>query len=301
MSSDVSRRDFLVHAGLAAAVCAMAPPLRAAAPRYKLALGQWSFHRSLQAGKMDNLAFAPMAKRDLGFDGVDYVNSFFKTRAGDAAYLADMKKRAADAGVENVLILIDDEGVLGDPDAAVRTKAIDNHKRWVEAAKALGCSGIRVNAHGRGTPDEQQRYTAEGVRPLCEFAATHAIDILIENHGGISSNGAWLAALVKRIDHPRCASLADFGNWELGNGQWYDRYKGVAELVPMAKAISVKAHSFDAQGNETRTDFAKMFKIVVDGGYRGPYLEIEYEGDGLSEADGVRKAKALVERTLAAL
>jgi L-ribulose-5-phosphate 3-epimerase len=298
----IDRREFLARAGaVTVAAGAFGSPLGAAAPTYKLALGQWSFHRALFAKKMDNLDFAGVAKRDFGFEGVDYVNQFFKDKAGDKAYLAEMKKRAADAGVRGDLILIDVDGLLGDPDPKARAAAIDVHKQWVEAAKLVGCRGIRVNAHGKGLPDEQRKHTAEGVRALATFAAQHDIDVLIENHGGVSSDGAWLAALVKEIDHPRVGTLPDFGNWSLGDGNWYDRYKGVAELMPQAKAVSVKAHAFDAQGNETQTDFPKMLKIVVDGGYKGEFLEVEYEGEGLSEADGIRAAKKLLEKTLAAL
>jgi L-ribulose-5-phosphate 3-epimerase len=302
----IDRRKFLVHAGaLTVAAGVLRAPLEAApaasAPKYRLSLGQWSFHRALFAKKLDNLDFAATAKRDFGFEGVDYVNQFFRDKADDKAYLAEMKKRATDAGVESDLVLVDVDGLLGDPDQTSRQAAIDVHKQWVEAAKLLGCRGIRVNAHGKGTPDEQRKQTAEGVRTLAEFAAPLGIDILIENHGGVSSDGAWLAALVKEVGHPGVGTLPDFGNWSLADGTWYDRYKGVAELMPQAKAVSVKAHAFDAQGNETQTDFAKMLKIVIDGGYKGEFLEIEYEGEALSEADGIRATKKLLEKTLAAL
>jgi sugar phosphate isomerase/epimerase len=300
MSTHSDRRAFLRNASLATVAVGT---LRdsAAAPSYKLALGQWSFHRALRKGELDNLDFAARARRELGFDGVDYVNTFFKDRVGDTNYLGEMRKRARDAGAASVLILIDGEGDVGDPDEAKRRQAVENHKRWVEAAKFLGCRGIRINAHSRGTPEEQRKLCAAGARALTEFAATHAIDILIENHGGLSSDGSWLAALVKEIGHPRCGTLPDFGNWNLGDGRSYDRYRGVAELLPWAKAVSVKAHDFDAAGNETQTDYARMFKIVVDGGYRGEFLEIEYEGDELGEAEGIEATRRLVEKVFSAL
>jgi sugar phosphate isomerase/epimerase len=300
MSSPVDRRGFLVAAGATLASAAGVSRRAAAAPKYQLTLGQWSFHRALQKKQLDNLDFAARAK-ELGFDGVDYVNSFFKDKSRDSAYLAEMKKRSDGAGLVNDLILIDGEGAIGDPEAAARAKAVDNHKRWVEAAKALGCRGIRINAESRGTPDEQRRLVVEGTRALTEFADTLGLEILIENHGGLSSDAVWLDSVVRGVKHAKCGSLADFGNWNLGGDKWYDRYKGVAELVPTAKGISVKAHAFDAKGNETETDFAKMMKIVVDGGYKGRFLEIEYEGDGLSEIEGTRAARALLQRTLAAL
>jgi L-ribulose-5-phosphate 3-epimerase len=300
MQPSILRRDFLFQLGVGSVAFGALGSRGVAAPSYKLALGQWSFHRALQKRTLDNLDFVAIA-RELGFDGVDYVNQFFKDKAQDLAYLGEMKRRAAGAGVANVLILIDGEGALGSPDKAARRQAIENHKRWVDAAKVLGCRGIRVNAESEGSPAEQRKLVVEGARGLTEYAALHDIDILIENHGGISSDGRWLAAVVKDVNHPRCGSLPDFGNWDMGGGKWYDRYDGVRELLPTAKAISVKAHAFDAQGNETETDYAKMLKIVIDGGYRGEFLEIEYEGDKLGEAEGIRATKALVERTLAAL
>jgi sugar phosphate isomerase/epimerase len=297
-SNALDRRDFLLAAG--AVVAAASLPARAAAPKYEITLGQWSFHRALLAKELDNLDFAAKAA-ELGFQGVDYVNTFFKDKATDRAYLAEMKKRSDGAGLVNDLILIDGAGAIGDPDAAARSTALDHHKRWVEAAKALGCRGIRINAISKGTPDEQRQRVIEGTRALVEFADQQGLEILLENHGGLSSDAKWLDSVVRGVAHARCGSLADFGNWNLGGGKWYDRYQGVAELVPTAKGISVKAHGFDANGNDTKTDFAKMMKIVVDGGYRGRFLEIEYEGDGLSETEGTRAAKVLLERTLAAL
>jgi sugar phosphate isomerase/epimerase len=310
----IHRREFLKHgaalmagaAGIAGVVgttaCASTSSARPAGDRraaYKLALGQWSLHRALRAGTLDNLDFAPMARRDFGFDGVDYVNTFFKDRATDRAYLAEMRKRADDVGIVNVLILVDGEGAVGDPDPAKRQQAIDAHLRWVDAARSLGCRGIRINAVSQGSPDEQRRLVADGARRLAELAASRDIDILIENHGGLSSNGAWLASLIREVNHPRCGSLPDFGNWDMGGGTMYDRYEGVAELLPTAKAVSVKSHDFDAEGRETRTDYDRMLGLVRDT-YRGEYLEIEYEGDRLGEAEGIRATKRLVERVLAA-
>jgi len=294
------RRDFLLAASAAVAAVASLPSRAATVPKYEITLGQWSFHRALLAKELDNLDFAVKAA-ELGFQGVDYVNTFFKDKATDRAYLAEMKKRSDGAGLVNDLILVDGAGAIGDADAAGRAKALDNHKRWVEAAKALGCRGIRINALSSGTPDEQRQRVIEGARALAEFADGQSLEILIENHGGLSSDALWLDSVVRGVAHPRCGSLADFGNWNLGEDKWYDRYKGVAELVPTAKGISVKAESFDASGNDTKTDFAKMMKIVVDGGYRGRFLEIEYEGKGLSETEGTRAAKVLLDRTLAAL
>ena len=299
-----SRRTFLA-AGASAAAALAAAPLRSAAadpapaaakePLFKISLAQWSLHTTLFAGKLDNLDFPRAAKQQFGIEAVEYVNQFFKDKATDAAYLAEMKKRAADAGVRSLLIMIDGEGHLGDPDEAKRTQAVENHYKWVEAAKLLGCHSIRVNAASSGSYDEQIKLAADGLRRLTEFGAGHDLNVIVENHGGLSSNGAWLAAVMKKVDHPRCGTLPDFGNFRVSPDEQYDRYKGVKEMMPFAKAVSAKSHEFDEQGNEKHTDFKRMVKIVLDAGYHG-YIGIEYEGSALSEPEGIRATKRLLER-----
>jgi len=244
---------------------------------------------------MTNLDFAQQATTVYGIDAVEYVNQFFKDKAKDTAYLSEMKKRCDDNGVKSLLIMCDGEGALGDPDTAARTKAVENHYRWIEAAKFLGCHSIRVNAQSKGTPDEQRNLVADGLRRLSEFGATHGINVIVENHGGLSSNGQWLASVMKQVNHPRCGTLPDFGNFRIGPGEEYDRYKGVEELMPFAKGVSAKSNEFDAQGNEVRTDYGRMLKIVLGAGYNG-YIGIEYEGSKLSEAEGVMATKKLLER-----
>jgi L-ribulose-5-phosphate 3-epimerase len=199
--------------------------------------------------------------------------------------------------VKSLLIMCDGEGALGDPDAAKRQTAVENHYRWVEAAKFLGCHSIRVNAESRGSWDEQRDRAADGLRKLTEFAAPHGINVIVENHGGLSSNGQWLAATIKQVAHPRCGTLPDFGNFRISDTEEYDRYKGVAELMPFAKGVSAKSNDFDDKGNEVRIDYARMLKIVLDAGYKG-FIGIEYEGDRLSEADGVRATLNLLKRYL---
>jgi sugar phosphate isomerase/epimerase len=168
--------------------------------------------------------------------------------------------------------------------------------RWVEAAKYLGCHSIRVNAQSQGTPEEQRELASEGLRRLTEFAAGRDINVIVENHGGLSSTGVWLASVIREVDHPRCGTLPDFGNFQIQEDEWYDRYRGVAELMPFAKAVSAKSHDFDEHGDERHTDYLRMLRIVLDAGYRG-YVGIEYEGSEIGEPDGIRKTKALLERT----
>jgi sugar phosphate isomerase/epimerase len=303
-----SRREFL--AASAAVGAAAALPLWAAAqeksaekkdPLFKISLAEWSLHRTLRAGKLDNKDFAKTAKMDFGIEAIEYVNQFFKDKAKDAAYIGELKKRAEDLGVKTLLIMCDGEGALGDADEARRTKAVENHYRWVEAAKELGCHSIRVNAQSDNKLafEEQQKLAADGLRRLSEFAAPHGLNVIVENHGGLSSNGQWLAGVMKLVDKKNCGTLPDFGNFNLGGGKQYDRYLGVDELMPFAKAVSAKSYDFDADGNDTAIDYFKMMDIVVKKhGYHG-YCGIEYEGSRLSEADGIMATKKLLEKVLA--
>jgi L-ribulose-5-phosphate 3-epimerase len=264
-------------------------------PIFKISLAQWSLHRGLKDGSIDHLDFAAIANREFDIQAIEFVNSFFKDKARDSAYLKEMNLRAADNGVLHNLIMVDGEGALGHADEAERDKAIENHKRWVEAAKVLGCRSIRVNAQSQGTWDEQMDRAADGLSRLTKFAEPFGINVIVENHGGFSSNGQWLAGVMKKVGLPTCGTLPDFGNFDLGGGKEYDRYKGVFELMPFAKAVSAKSHDFDSDGNETHTDYRRMMKIVVDAGYHD-FVGIEYEGSKLDEFAGIRATKALLEK-----
>ncbi|MEQ8786724.1 MAG: sugar phosphate isomerase/epimerase family protein [Pirellulaceae bacterium] len=292
----IDRRRFLGQASAAVAVAGVTGPLLNSAraadqqPLFKISLAEWSLHRTIFDGKLDHLDFAKTAKEEFGIEAVEYVNQFFKNKAQDKKYLAEMKKRAADLGVTSLLIMIDGEGRLGDPDDAKRKEAVENHFKWIEAAKFLGCHAIRVNAASAGEYDEQLKLAADGLRSLSEVGAKHDISVIVENHGGLSSNGKWLAAVIKKVDLPNCGTLPDFGNF-----REYDRYQGVAETMPFAKAVSAKSHDFDDEGNETQTDYLKMMKIVLDAGYHG-WVGVEYEGRMLDEYAGTRATKKLLER-----
>ncbi|RMH10568.1 MAG: sugar phosphate isomerase/epimerase [Planctomycetota bacterium] len=291
----ISRRQVIAGLVAAAAAPAFAHDNRRE-PLFKISLAQWSLHRTIwDERRIDHLDFAKVARTEFGIGAIEYVNSFFKDKATDAGYLAEMNARARDYEVKQLLIMVDGEGALGDADESKRMQAVDNHKRWVEAAKVLGCATIRVNAASSGSPEEQQDRAADGLHRLCAFASDFDINVIVENHGGLSSNGAWLAGVIKKVDLPNCGTLPDFGNFDLGGGRQYDRYKGVSELMPYAKAVSAKSHDFDASGNEIHTDYRRMMKIVVDAGYRG-YVGIEYEGKKLDEYAGIRATKKLLEK-----
>lgn len=259
-------------------------------PLYKISLAEYSLHRMIGSGKLDHLDFPAFMQKEFAIDAAEYWNRPFFEKAKDKDYLTDMKKRAADAGVKNLLIMIDGEGNLGDPDEKARLEAVEKHYKWVEAAKFLDCHSIRVNAASKGTFEEQMKLAADGLGRLSEFAGGMGLNVIVENHGGLSSNGMWLAGVMKMVDRPNCGTLPDFGNF--GD---YDRYKGVTEIMPYAKDVSAKSHEFDAEGNETRTDYYKMMKIVVDSGYRG-YVGIEWEGGKPDEVEGVKLTQRLLEK-----
>lgn len=307
----LSRRQLLRGATCAVAGTALWPALRSAAfaadpaPLFRISLAEWSLHRTIRAGKLDALDFAKVAKEEFGIDGIEYVNQFFKDKAKDQAYLEQMKQRAADHGVKSLLIMVDGEGALGDANDEKRKQAVENHKQWVEAASFLGCHSIRVNASSSGTYEEQLDRAADGLLQLTLFAEQFNLNVLVENHGGLSSNGAWLTAVMRKVDHPHCGTLPDFGNFGINRdkGEWYDRYQGVEELMEFAQAVSAKSYDFD-DAHPTTTydrkwkqehDLLKMMQIVVDAGYRG-YVGIEYEGADPDEYAGIRKTKQILEQ-----
>jgi sugar phosphate isomerase/epimerase len=307
MSAHFSRRHFLASASLATA--AMAIPrfslgMTAESAPFKISLAQWSLNRSIRnEKKLTNLDFPQVAKEEFGIDAVEYVNQFFADKAKDNTYLSELKQRAADQGVKSLLIMVDGEGNLGDPNEEARAKTVDNHKKWVDAAKFLGCHSIRVNAGSSGSFEEQQKLASDGLRKLSEYAAGQSMNVIVENHGGLSSDGSWLAGVMKMVDMENCGTLPDFGNFYIERGEnpkQYDRYKGVDELMPFAKAVSAKTYDFDESGNETTIDYPKMMDIVLGHGYSG-YVGIEYEGGRLSEYEGVRKSKELLEKCMALL
>jgi L-ribulose-5-phosphate 3-epimerase len=260
---------------------------------FKISLAQWSWHKRLfgQAEpKLDNLDFAKEA-HTLGIKAVEYVNIFFMDKGNDTKYLAQMKKRAEDLGVKSVLIMCDDEGALGDPEPRLRSRAVNNHHKWIRAAKYLDCHSIRVNAYSKGSDDEQQKLAADGLRRLSEYAAGHDINVIVENHGGLSSDGRWLTGVIKKVDLPNCGTLPDFGNFPPET----DIYDAVKMMMPYAKSVSAKSYDFDEKGDETKIDYYRIIKIVLDAGYKG-YVGIEFEGERLSETDGIIATKKLLEK-----
>ena len=297
----MQRREFLKKTAVAAGAVGFMPIAKAPIYRpwegelFKISLAQWSLARAFFSQERDPLDFAAIAKNEFGIDGIEYVNQFFMDKANDMVYLGELKSRAEGEGVKNVLIMCDREGNLGDPDDANRIQAVENHYKWIEAAAFLGCHSIRVNAASSGTREEQMKLAADGLHRLCEYGDLHGQNVIVENHGGLSSDGEWLVGVMKLVDHPRCGTLPDFGNFFVSREVIYDKYTGVEELMPYAKGVSAKTHEFDEDGNETNTDVLRMMKIVLDAGYRG-YVGIEYEGRTLGADDGIRATHNLLKR-----
>jgi len=289
--SSLNRRDFLVGSLATGASLVSGFSLAAPAkPWFEISLAEWSLHRALFGGQFTNLDFPKIAKQEYGIDAVEYVNQFFKDKATDEKYLKDLDDRCKSEGVKSVLIMCDGEGGMGDPDPKARYKAVQNHYKWVAAAKYLGCHSIRVNAYSTGKPEEQAKLCADGLAQLGQYAAQFKIGVIVENHGGLSSHGDWLADVMKRVGMKNVGTLPDFGNF-----YEYDRYKGTEDMMPYAKGVSAKSHDFGSDGKETGIDYFRIMEIVRKAGYKGR-VGIEYEGDRMSEPDGIRATKALLEK-----
>ena len=265
-----------------------------------ISLAEWSLNKELRNGKMTNLDFPVYTKETYDIHAVEYVNQFFMDKAKDKKYLDELNTICDDNGVKQLLIMIDREGGLAEIDEKVRTQSVENHYKWVEAAKHLGCHSIRVNAYGTGTREETAAAAVDGLGRLSEFAKDFDINIIVENHGGFSSDGQWLSGVAKQINMDNFGTLPDFGNFcversDDGCAVEYDKYKGIEELMPFAKAVSAKSHDFDADGNETDKDYERIMNIVKAAGYKG-YIGIEYEGSNLSADEGIMATKKLLER-----
>jgi len=271
-------------------------------PFFKLSLAQWSLHKALFAKEMDNLDFPAKAK-SMGFEGVEWVAHFFTDKATDKAYLQQMKDSTDAAGVKNLLIMIDGKGDLASEDKTERDKAVETHKDWVNAAKFLGCHSIRVNLFGSKDPAKWHTAAVDGLGRLAKYGASQGINVIVENHGGLSSDSEKLVAVMKEIDLSNCGTLPDFGNFCIarkGGDNWkgecineYDKYLGTKQMMPYAKAVSAKSYDFDENGQETKIDFAKMLNIVRDFKYDG-FIGVEYEGEVLGEEEGIKATRDLL-------
>ncbi|MBI9070224.1 MAG: sugar phosphate isomerase/epimerase [Melioribacteraceae bacterium] len=315
----MDRRTFLKSAiGIAATsnLIACADLLGSKKELFQISLAEWSLHNTIfgeklqslgwsemhkalredsekaLSGTISNLDFPVVARQRFGIEAVEYVNQFFIDKAHDEKYLTKLNNIVKQEGVKNVLIMIDAEGSLGTSNVEERNIAIKNHLKWVDCAAFLGCHSIRVNTYGDGSEEEQMKNSADSLNQLAQYGDKQSINILVENHGGFSSDSNWLSKVMKLADHKRVGTLPDFGNFP----DEADIYKEIKQLMPFAKGVSAKSSKFDENGNEVRIDYEKMMKIVLDAGYRG-YVGIEFGGEREFEEDGIKKTKALLEKT----
>ena len=296
----INRRQFIANTALAG--MAMTSPfftrqaLAGDKPLFRISLAQWSLNKSFFGGTLDPVEFAAISARTFGIEAIEYVNQFYADTLNDAL-VKELRRRADDEGVVSNLIMIDREGALGNPDKKARQTAVENHYKWADAAHVLGCRSIRVNAQSEGSWDEQMKLAADGLHSLAEYCKKLGLYVLVENHGGLSSNAQWLAGVMEMADHDGVGTLPDFGNFVIDRetGESYDPYKGTAELMPYAKAVSAKTRDFDEDGNEATIDYLRMMTIVKEAGYTD-WVGIEYEGKNLPEETGIRKTQALLER-----
>ncbi|NND15937.1 MAG: sugar phosphate isomerase/epimerase [Eudoraea sp.] len=281
-----------------------------ATPFFELSLAQWSMHRMIREDNVDPYTFAEKAK-GWGFSGLEYVSQLYRQELEAADYSEEAMQSFVDRcnaeaekhGMTNVLIMVDGEGDLSSDDEATRNEAIEQHKKWIDAAAAMGGHSIRVNLSGSDIPETWVANSVDGLGRLAEYGAEKNINVIVENHGGLSSNASLLAEVMEKIGKPNCGTLPDFGNFcirrndpadgRAGCAEEYDRYQGVTELMPHAKAVSAKSHDFDENGNETNTDYVRILQIVKDAGYTG-FIGVEYEGSGMSEEGGIIATRDLL-------
>lgn len=274
-------------------------------PFFKLSLAQWSLHRTFNEDAVDPFKFAEISK-EMGFEGVEYVNHLYAKQIESLGFdvvIDSLKSLSKTHSMRNVLIMVDNEGDLASPDEAERDRAVENHKKWIDAAEKLGCHSIRVNTFGTNDPKEWLPSVVDGLKKLSTYAATKNINVLCENHGWLSSDAPLLMEAIDMVNMENCGTLPDFGNWcvKRKDGatwgeceeEYPDKYQGLELLLTEAMAVSAKAYDFDENGNETTLDFPRIMKLVKDSGYTG-YIGVEYEGDRLSEKEGIMAIKDLL-------
>lgn len=313
----ITRRTFIKNTALACAILNL-PNFTYSKSRnnqFKISLAEWSLHNTIFGnsrerlgwekfaeglrtdsqstlnGKISNLDFPVVARNDFEIEAVEYVNQFFLDKARDEKYLSELNNICAQEGVTNLLIMVDMEGNLAASDKEERLNSIENHKKWIDAAAFLGCHSIRVNLYGDGSSEEQGENSADSLNALAEYGDKHGVNVIVENHGGYSSDPDWIVRVMKSVNHTRVGTLPDFGNFP----DEVDKYDAVYKMMPYAKGVSAKSTKFDEDGNEANIDYMKMMKIVLDSGYDG-YVGIEFGGSMEEEYEGIRKTKNLLER-----
>ena len=276
---------------------------------FKFSLAQWSLNEAIREHGLDPFTFAKEAA-DMGFEGLEYVNHLYESSYKDAPNLLDamkgltakLKSTSAAAGVKNLLMMIDNEGDLGIQDEKERLVGVENHKKWIDCIKELGGHSIRLNVFGEGTAEEQAAASADSLRRLGEYGKDMGINVLVENHGHMSSDPDWLVAVMKDVNMDNVGTLPDFGNWCMKRpegvrwGECLEEYpdyvEGTKKLMPFAKAVSAKSYEFNDKGEQDKIDYFKMIKMVKETGYTG-FIGVEYEGGG-DERAGILATKDLL-------
>tara|TARA_R110002049_G_scaffold24302_3_gene86294 strand:- start:5378 stop:6298 length:921 start_codon:yes stop_codon:yes gene_type:complete len=260
---------------------------------FQISLAQWSFKDAFYSGEMSNEALPEFTRSQLGLAGIDYLSDFWLDSYRDLTTMSLMKQRAKDWNIENIMMMLHKVGDVAHVDPAERKRILEDHQYWIEAAHAMGCSMIRVNARSEGPRETQLSLISESIRQLCEFSEPLGVDIVIENLWGspYSYNAQFIMEVVTKVDHPRCGTLPDFNNF-----RYDDPYSSVAIMLPSARSVSAKSLDFTPSGQEKYIDYHRMMKIVHDSGYQG-YIGIEWEGCKKSPLEGVLLTKALLEKT----
>jgi len=311
----LKRRNFIKDLSFSALGISIYPRLintnkidsKVSKPFFEISLAEWSLHRTLRKGELTNMNFPAKAKNDFSINAVEYVDQFFQDKVHNKRYMDELKKRTIDLNVKNLLIMVDTAGALADTDDTNRIKSVENHYQWIDAAKFLGCHSVRVNLRGKGSKESLEIASVDALRRLSEYGAKNEISVIVENHGGVSSDGKWLTNVIKQVDNPYCGTLPDFDNWCISSEQTgpdikcvnkYDSFLGTKEMMPYARGVSAKSRSFDDQGNERNIDFLNLIRIVKEEKtdfFKG-FIGIEYAGNDLSEDAGIRATKDLLER-----
>ena len=295
----------------------------------KISLQCYSFASSLFTKKMNIIDFPKIVREDFNIDAAEYWNRPMVEKRRDSNFIRELNKRTNDYGLENTFMLVDlinfqtgESKSLCSRDKIERNFAIEEHKEWIEFSKAIGCKGIRVNLWSDNmTRSEVKSISQDSLGELLEFSNKINMSIVIENHGGYTSDAKWLIDLIKSINHPKLGTLPDFGtrNFCIKRApktesgifgsqcvDQYDKYKGVKEMLPYAKGISAKSHTFNNDGEEMSTDYKKMINLIKASGFND-YIAIEYEGaimalyakgnsKFLSSHEGILATKKLIEK-----
>lgn len=310
-----NRRTFIKKTAIAATAISMpslyAYGIKSEIKMPKISLAQWSLNRAFFAKTLDPLNFASIAKTDYDISAIEYVNQFYVDSSTDEKFWAEMATRASDAGVESLIMMVDEERKLGDLNLEKRKKAVEDHQKWVHAAKILGCHSIRVNAFGEGNPNELEASLVDGLGKLTEYAAKEKIYVILENHGLHTSNTDFMTGIIKLVNNPYLGTLPDFGNWCL-NAEWgstqttkncsniFPPEDGIAAFLPYAKGVSAKSYAFDDDGFDTVINYPKLLQLVKNSDFEG-HIGIEFEGENMEEPAGIKATKNLIEKVWATL